>query len=297
MLNYGDYLHLALLCSFTLSQTHARSKHYLVETADNYDETGISLASDEGNKNGCPKKQPRVGNPCSVPGSERCSYGSECCCGRCHPSFVASCTGRNGWMGFNTDACMRPNCGKADRELEDLQQLNRQWQHGRQIRENQIRTEDESAETNEPIKPTHGPGDSQTSRRGGPDGPQGNQETTITEMVHLIEDLVKTEGVAEEKITEMRQNLTEIIENGLLGWTPPENSINRAQDNSTSRPEHNSTIGPHDNSTKGSQDIPLSGQQDNPTSGAQDNSTKRPPIKRKKLEGLDTKRRKRSKRH
>jgi len=74
---------------------------------------------------GCPKKQPKMGSVCYMPDYRNCSYGRECCCGKCHPSFVASCTGRNPadiplhggmpvWRGFNTDACMRPNCGKRD---------------------------------------------------------------------------------------------------------------------------------------------------------------------------------------
>merc|ERR1719234_902849 len=61
----------------------------------------------------CPKKQPGLGSPCSVPESESCSYGSECCCGKCHPSFQAKCDRKYGWRGLYTDACMRPNCGKA----------------------------------------------------------------------------------------------------------------------------------------------------------------------------------------
>jgi len=61
----------------------------------------------------CPKDRPSMGSPCSVPESETCSYGSECCCGKCHPSFQAKCDRKYGWSGLYTDACMRPNCGKA----------------------------------------------------------------------------------------------------------------------------------------------------------------------------------------
>merc|ERR1719234_1272616 len=61
----------------------------------------------------CPKKQPGLGSPCSVPESVSCSYGSECCCGKCHPSLVLQCSVLRQWAGFYTDACMRPNCGKA----------------------------------------------------------------------------------------------------------------------------------------------------------------------------------------
>merc|ERR1711974_373656 len=59
--------------------------------------------------------RPALGSPCSLPGSIRCSYGSECCCGKCHPSFVATCQSisrrHSSWVGYNTDACLRPNCG------------------------------------------------------------------------------------------------------------------------------------------------------------------------------------------
>jgi len=78
--------------------------------------TDACLSPNCGNTD-CPKNKPALGSPCSVPASERCSYGSECCCGKCHPSFVATCqliSGRHSWVGFNTDACLRPNCGNAD---------------------------------------------------------------------------------------------------------------------------------------------------------------------------------------
>merc|ERR1712055_1152201 len=39
MANLGVLLRLALLCSFIVSQVDARSKHYLIETEDNEDET------------------------------------------------------------------------------------------------------------------------------------------------------------------------------------------------------------------------------------------------------------------
>ena len=120
----------------------------------------------------CPEKEPMIGEPCSLPSDVGpCSYGSECCCGECHPrsildksrclrmgsfflisncqeayfqlmlllsilfpeklkvpiseesktwiwnisppSLKAECIeGR--WEGFNTDACMRPQCTCGD---------------------------------------------------------------------------------------------------------------------------------------------------------------------------------------
>jgi len=62
----------------------------------------------------CPEKEPMIGEPCSLPSDVGpCSYGSECCCGECHPRLKAECIeGR--WEGFNTDACMRPQCTCGD---------------------------------------------------------------------------------------------------------------------------------------------------------------------------------------
>jgi len=58
---------------------------------------------------GCPVNEPALGRSCSISSSVTCSYGNECCCGRCHPSFKSQCIdGR--WSGYYTDACMRPDC-------------------------------------------------------------------------------------------------------------------------------------------------------------------------------------------
>lgn len=50
----------------------------------------------------CPVSQPMGG---SCIGEMQCEYGSECCCGKCFPTYIAQCL--NGqWMSFYTDACM-----------------------------------------------------------------------------------------------------------------------------------------------------------------------------------------------
>ena len=37
----------------------------------------------------CPEKEPMIGEPCSLPSDVGpCSYGSECCCGECHPRSI-----------------------------------------------------------------------------------------------------------------------------------------------------------------------------------------------------------------
>merc|ERR1712130_568884 len=56
----------------------------------------------------CPLEEPRIGTPCTLPPSSRCSYGEECCCGECSPSLVLSCFDGS-WGGFNTDFCFRPD--------------------------------------------------------------------------------------------------------------------------------------------------------------------------------------------
>lgn len=40
---------------------------------------------------------------------EMCRFGSECCCGECHPSFECECT-EDGWVCSFTDACFLPEC-------------------------------------------------------------------------------------------------------------------------------------------------------------------------------------------
>ena len=37
----------------------------------------------------CPKEEPTIGEPCSLPSDVGpCSYGLECCCGECHPRYI-----------------------------------------------------------------------------------------------------------------------------------------------------------------------------------------------------------------
>ena len=58
---------------------------------------------------GCPDNEPSLGRRCAVPSSVTCSYGSECCCGKCYSSFEVQCRGGE-WNGYYTDACRRPDC-------------------------------------------------------------------------------------------------------------------------------------------------------------------------------------------
>jgi len=58
----------------------------------------------------CPAERPDFGSPCSLPKDAQCPYGEECCCGQCHPSMLMEC-GDGTWAGYNTEACMRPDCG------------------------------------------------------------------------------------------------------------------------------------------------------------------------------------------
>merc|ERR1712037_135301 len=68
----------------------------------------------------CPTEQPEFGSACSLPQFAKCPYGEECCCGECHPSLMMMCAGGSveassnatgSWTGYNTDVCMRPDCG------------------------------------------------------------------------------------------------------------------------------------------------------------------------------------------
>ena len=52
--------------------------------------------------NACPASFPS--GACTTP-DLRCEYGQECCCGRCHPERVATCSGGQ-WAGMYTDACL-----------------------------------------------------------------------------------------------------------------------------------------------------------------------------------------------
>lgn len=45
-------------------------------------------------------------------GVQKCEIGQECCCGKCYPSMVCSCSGGT-WACYATDACMMPGCPDA----------------------------------------------------------------------------------------------------------------------------------------------------------------------------------------
>jgi len=57
----------------------------------------------------CPATRPQSGSPCPETVELECSYGEECCCGKCHPSLQFSCTPGSVWVGFFTDACLKPS--------------------------------------------------------------------------------------------------------------------------------------------------------------------------------------------
>ncbi|KAI2489654.1 hypothetical protein MHU86_24926 [Fragilaria crotonensis] len=39
-----------------------------------------------------------------------CAYGSEKCCGQCHPNYISTCDSSGEWFSFFTDACLFPSC-------------------------------------------------------------------------------------------------------------------------------------------------------------------------------------------
>lgn len=55
----------------------------------------------------CPAEWPQPGQACS--GDQTCSYGEECCCGACYPSFECTCAGGQ-FACYYTDACLVPGC-------------------------------------------------------------------------------------------------------------------------------------------------------------------------------------------
>ena len=59
----------------------------------------------------CPVKRPKMFSHCYPP-DVRCSYGKECCCGKCDASIVFTCE-ENTWIGMYTEFCMG-GCGMLD---------------------------------------------------------------------------------------------------------------------------------------------------------------------------------------
>merc|ERR1711974_416814 len=115
----AGHLFLLLFHQPVSGQDYQIGGDYQIQAAeDGYDyeyQNAIANANANERHRACPRNRPALGSPCSLPGSIRCSYGSECCCGKCHPSFVATCQSisrrHSSWVGYNTDACLRPNCG------------------------------------------------------------------------------------------------------------------------------------------------------------------------------------------
>lgn len=59
----------------------------------------------------CPQTHGLVAS--CTPGTT-CSYGTETCCGQTYPSLVCHCDASGREACFNTDACLRPQCERAD---------------------------------------------------------------------------------------------------------------------------------------------------------------------------------------
>ena len=71
----------------------------------------ISYLAETPERPECPKDF-RILEKCNYPQNVECTTGQECCCGKCHPSMIALCSGGK-WMGYYTHACMLPSCGKS----------------------------------------------------------------------------------------------------------------------------------------------------------------------------------------
>lgn len=63
------------------------------------------LVYDEVPEPECPAAEPELGSPCPESGALECSYGEECCCGECFPSFRMSCEPGAIWSQMFTEAC------------------------------------------------------------------------------------------------------------------------------------------------------------------------------------------------
>lgn len=74
----------------------------------NQGETGIDVGGPcDPEPNDCPAEAPQPGASCASDGA--CTYGQECCCGSCYPSFMCFCAGGT-WACLYTDACFIPAC-------------------------------------------------------------------------------------------------------------------------------------------------------------------------------------------
>merc|ERR1711974_561462 len=114
----AGHLFLLLFHQPVSGQDYQIGGDYQIQAAeDGYDyeyQNAIANANANERHRACPWNRPALGSLCSVPASVSCSYGSECCCGKCHPSFIARCylaNGRRSWGGSYSDACLRPSCG------------------------------------------------------------------------------------------------------------------------------------------------------------------------------------------
>ena len=64
-----------------------------------------------GDSTECPAEAPELTDAQACPQEGLiCSYGEECCCGSCSPSYVCECNGGD-WSCYFTDACFMPQCG------------------------------------------------------------------------------------------------------------------------------------------------------------------------------------------
>lgn len=58
----------------------------------------------------CPDLAPEPGSACDASvGDGECTWGEECCCGECYPSFACSCEDGT-WACYATDACFIESC-------------------------------------------------------------------------------------------------------------------------------------------------------------------------------------------
>ncbi|MCK6544810.1 hypothetical protein L6R52_03010 [Myxococcota bacterium] len=68
----------------------------------------------------CPTEAPDPSTACPQP-LDRCTYGEECWCGQCYPSFVCTCdpSASATWLCYYTDACFGP-CEREDGGIADI---------------------------------------------------------------------------------------------------------------------------------------------------------------------------------